>query len=76
MPDLQSYCIILKERLECKAFVCLLLNPLLLICRESFGSVESVKAASDVYMPIGGEVIAVNEVSTKSCCHLSPAMHL
>ena len=28
---------------------------------ESFGVVESVKAASDVYMPIGGEVVAVNE---------------
>ena len=29
---------------------------------ESFGSVESVKAASDVYCPIDGEVIAGNEV--------------
>ena len=29
---------------------------------ESFGSVESVKAASDVYAPVGGTVIAVNEV--------------
>lgn len=28
---------------------------------ESFGAVESVKAASDVYMPIGGEVVEVNE---------------
>ena len=27
---------------------------------ESFGSVESVKAASDVYTPFGGTVIAVN----------------
>jgi glycine cleavage system H protein len=26
----------------------------------SFGAVESVKAASDLYMPVGGEVIAVN----------------
>ena len=28
---------------------------------ESFGVVESVKAASDVYAPIGGTVAAVNE---------------
>mmetsp|Transcript_3943 Transcript_3943/g.4936 ORF Transcript_3943/g.4936 Transcript_3943/m.4936 type:complete len:174 (+) Transcript_3943:178-699(+) len=28
---------------------------------EAFGSVESVKAASDVYMPVGGEIIDVNE---------------
>ncbi len=28
---------------------------------EAMGVVESVKAASDVYCPIGGEVIAVNE---------------
>ncbi len=27
---------------------------------ESFGVVESVKAASDVYAPVGGEVVAVN----------------
>ncbi len=27
---------------------------------ESFGVVESVKAASDVYMPIGGEITEVN----------------
>lgn len=31
---------------------------------ESFGVVESVKAASDLYMPVGGEVIACNEVLT------------
>jgi glycine cleavage system H protein len=29
---------------------------------DSFGVVESVKAASDLYMPIGGEVTAVNSV--------------
>ena len=29
---------------------------------ESFGVVESVKAASDVYAPIAGTVLAVNEV--------------
>lgn len=28
---------------------------------ESFGSVESVKAVSDCYMPVGGTVAAVNE---------------
>jgi glycine cleavage system H protein len=28
---------------------------------DAFGVVESVKAASDVYMPMGGEIIAVNE---------------
>lgn len=28
---------------------------------DSFGVVESVKAASDLYAPVGGEVIAVNE---------------
>ena len=28
---------------------------------EPFGSVESVKAASEVYMPLGGSVIEVNE---------------
>lgn len=29
---------------------------------DSFGSVESVKAASDVYTPIGGEVIETNSL--------------
>ena len=28
---------------------------------EPFGVVESVKAASDVYMPISGEVVEINE---------------
>ncbi|HWQ15708.1 MAG TPA: glycine cleavage system protein GcvH [Roseiflexaceae bacterium] len=28
---------------------------------EIFGTVESVKAASDLYLPVAGEVIAVNE---------------
>lgn len=28
---------------------------------EEFGSVESVKAASELYMPAGGKVIAINE---------------
>ncbi len=31
----------------------------------TFGSVESVKAASDVYAPVSGEVVAVNEVTPK-----------
>ena len=30
---------------------------------DSFGSVESVKAASDVYSPVAGEVVEVNVVS-------------
>ena len=29
---------------------------------DTFGVVESVKAASDLYVPAGGEVVAVNEV--------------
>ena len=28
---------------------------------QTFGAVESVKAASDLYMPLSGEVVAVNE---------------
>ena len=28
---------------------------------ESFGAVESVKAASDVYAPVSGEVVEINE---------------
>jgi glycine cleavage system H protein len=28
---------------------------------DGFGVVESVKAAADLYMPVGGEVIAINE---------------
>jgi glycine cleavage system H lipoate-binding protein len=35
---------------------------------ESFGSVESVKAASDVYSPVGGEVLEVNSVRNFPCC--------
>lgn len=30
---------------------------------DSFGAVESVKAASDVYMPVAGEIVEVNNVS-------------
>jgi glycine cleavage system H protein len=29
---------------------------------ETFGAVESVKAASDLYAPVSGEVLEVNEV--------------
>ncbi len=29
---------------------------------EEFGTVESVKAVSELYMPVGGEVISVNSV--------------
>ena len=28
---------------------------------DSFGSVESVKAASDLYLPVGGTILEVNE---------------
>ena len=28
---------------------------------ESFGSVESVKAVSEIYTPVGGEIVEVNE---------------
>jgi glycine cleavage system H protein len=31
---------------------------------DSFGSVESVKAASDVYAPVSGKVVEVNSVLT------------
>lgn len=32
----------------------------------TFGVVESVKAASDLYMPVSGEVVAVNDTLTDS----------
>jgi len=28
---------------------------------ESFGNVESVKAVSELYMPVSGEIVAINE---------------
>ena len=31
---------------------------------DSFGSVESVKAASDVYAPVSGKVVEINEKVT------------
>jgi glycine cleavage system H protein len=30
---------------------------------DEFGTVESVKAVAEVYLPVGGEIVAVNEVS-------------
>lgn len=33
-----------------------------LLCSQPFGSIESVKAASDLYCPVAGEVIEVNMV--------------
>lgn len=33
---------------------------------NAFGVVESVKAASDVFMPIGGAIVAINDVLTDS----------
>lgn len=32
--------------------------------KETFGDIESVKAASDLYMPVGGKVLEVNEELT------------
>lgn len=34
---------------------------------EAFGAVESVKAASDVYLPASGKIIATNEVRSLGC---------
>jgi glycine cleavage system H protein len=33
---------------------------------DSFGTVESVKAVSDIYAPVGGEVVEVNEALNDS----------
>jgi glycine cleavage system H protein len=33
---------------------------------KTFGSVESVKAVSDIYSPVSGEVVAVNDLLTAS----------
>jgi glycine cleavage system H protein len=33
---------------------------------DSFGTVESVKAVSDLYSPVGGEVVGVNEALNDS----------
>jgi glycine cleavage system H protein len=37
-----------------------------LVSRESFGVVESVKAASDLYSPVAGRVTAVNDKLTSA----------
>jgi glycine cleavage system H protein len=37
-----------------------------LAAKETFGVVESVKAASDLYSPVSGEVIEVNEALNNS----------
>jgi len=33
---------------------------------HTFGSVESVKAVSDIYAPVSGEIISVNDLLSKS----------
>lgn len=33
---------------------------------HTFGSVESVKAVSDIYAPVSGDIIAVNDLLSKS----------
>jgi glycine cleavage system H protein len=33
---------------------------------QTFGSVESVKAVSDIYSPVSGEVTSINELLSKS----------
>ncbi len=33
---------------------------------ETFGSVESVKAVSDIYSPISGEITAINDLLSKT----------
>jgi glycine cleavage system H protein len=44
--------------------------------KQTFGVVESVKTASDVYMPVGGEILEVNSAvvddpsKVRRCPHL------
>jgi len=42
-----------------------------LAAEESFGEVESVKAVSDLYTPIAGEVVEVNESLANNLAALS-----
>jgi glycine cleavage system H protein len=42
---------------------------------ETFGSVESVKAVSDIYSPVTGKVTAVNEVLSKNPEKLNEDAH-
>lgn len=46
----------------------------LIFCIEQIGAVESVKAASDIYSPVDGEVVNVNEAleSEPSLINTSP----
>ena len=44
-------------------------------CGDTFGSVESVKAVSDIYSPVTGEVIAVNELLSKNPEKLNEDAH-
>jgi glycine cleavage system H protein len=43
-------------------------------CGDSFSVVESVKAVSDIYAPVSGEIIQVNEVlaDTPECINEDP----
>jgi glycine cleavage system H protein len=43
-------------------------------CGDSFSVVESVKAVSDIYAPVSGEIIEVNEVlaDTPECINEDP----
>ncbi len=50
-----------QEALSDLVFVELPMVGATLRAGEAFGVVESVKAASDVYMPIGGTIVAVND---------------
>jgi len=42
---------------------------------QSFGSVESVKAVSDLYSPVSGEVVAVNETLKTEPDKINAAPH-
>ena len=42
---------------------------------QTFGSVESVKAVSDIYAPVSGEVLAANELLAKSPEQLNADPH-
>jgi glycine cleavage system H protein len=49
----------------------------ILALKETFGVVESVKAASDLYSPVSGEVLEVNETlnSSPETINTSPYEH-
>lgn len=50
-----------QEALSDLVFVELPMVGATLRAGEAFGVIESVKAASDVYMPVGGTIVAVND---------------